>query len=87
MLSAPRAELFPSTQQKLDALYASGKVNPAELGDVLEQLKTFTEETANTIVDKFQEADLGNIRSKSGFLMVCTSLSALLCVRPAEVSQ
>eukprot|EP01134_Creolimax_fragrantissima_P006833 CFRG6833T1 len=64
-----RTELAASTKAMLDQLYASGIVSEAELGEkCLTQLKCYSEEVANQILQKFKEADMKDIRSKAGFL-------------------
>ncbi|KNC79309.1 hypothetical protein SARC_08292 [Sphaeroforma arctica JP610] len=64
-----RNTLAPSTQSMLNQLYSSRITSEVELGDkCLMQLKSYSEDTANQILQKFKEADMKDIRSKSGFL-------------------
>ena len=66
----PRADLWPSAKAKLDAVYATGLLQPGELDSrCMEQLRSLPEYLALEVVTKFSEADLGTIKSKGGFFM------------------
>uniref|UniRef100_A0A7S4PPQ6 Heterogeneous nuclear ribonucleoprotein Q acidic domain-containing protein n=1 Tax=Guillardia theta TaxID=55529 RepID=A0A7S4PPQ6_GUITH len=66
----PPAGLIPSVQQKLDALFASGKCARSDIDSrCMEQLRALPEQYALEVVQKFNEADLSSIHSRSGFFM------------------
>jgi hypothetical protein len=62
--------LSPAIQQKLSALFDSGKCPRQDLESCcIDSLKDFTEDVSIQIIDKFLEADLSTIRSKTAFFI------------------
>uniref|UniRef100_A0A7S0EYD0 Heterogeneous nuclear ribonucleoprotein Q acidic domain-containing protein n=1 Tax=Hanusia phi TaxID=3032 RepID=A0A7S0EYD0_9CRYP len=66
----PLGGLPPTVQQKLDSLFASGKCSRSDIDQrCTEQLRSLPEPYALEVVQKFSEADLSSIHSRSGFFM------------------
>ena len=66
----PGGGMWPSVQEKLDMIFASGVVSRDDLDSrCLDQLKSLPEATALEVVTKYGEADLSSINSKAGFFM------------------
>lgn len=59
-----------SVEARLDSIFAMGKCRREDVDQrCLDQLKSLPESAGLEVVQKFSEADLSSINSKSGFLM------------------